>query len=516
MSKLAIGIDLGTTNSVLAVINPAGKPEIVASRSGERLTPSAVYFEDDRHSILVGAEAQDSARKNTTRVVKNVKRFMGDADWRKEIDGKAYTAVDISAMILKKVRQEAEEELGPIESAVITVPAYFDEVRRKATMDAARKAGLEVLRIINEPTAAALAYAVAGRVKGNVLVYDFGGGTFDVSIVNIKSSEDITVITSEGDNRLGGCDLDMELARHFDELFYKEKGLRLLDDGTAEFNTLEEAQTVKHKLSRISEAPAFVRAGKESDTFEIERSLFEKKIKTHVTQTKMAVENALSEAGLAVDEIDAVLLVGGSTRIPAIQQMLEKKFGQKPLKQVNPDEAVALGAAIQAGIILQQRGLLDLPDNAGATFDRMRVQDITNMSYGTIYLGEAHGREDQLRNDVIIPKNTPIPFSQTNSYYTQIDDQREVLFRVTEGEGDDPEFVQIVESHSFELPPGRPAGREVRITYSYDADQRMKCEILDVESGRTESFLGVDNSSKMPKSPAIPDAGEIDFDDLKI
>jgi molecular chaperone DnaK len=516
VSKLAIGIDLGTTNSVLAVINPAGKPEIVASDSGERLTPSAVYFGDDRHSILVGAEARDSAGGNPNRVVENVKRFMGDASWRKDIDGKSYTAVDISAMILKKVRQEAEERLGPIESAVITVPAYFDEARRKATMDAARKAGLEVLRIINEPTAAALAYAVAGRVKGNVLVYDFGGGTFDVSIVNIKSSEDITVITSEGDNRLGGCDLDMELARHFDELFYKEKGLRLLDDDTDKFNTLEAAQTAKHSLSRISKATAHVRAGKESANFEVERSLFEKKLKTHVTQTKMAVENALSEAGLAVDEIDAVLLVGGSTRIPAIQQMLEKKFGQKPLKQVNPDEAVALGAAIQAGIIFQQRGLLDLPDNAGATFDRMRVQDVSNTSYGTIYVGEAHGREDQLRNDVIIPKNTPIPFSKTNVYYTQSDDQREVFIRVTEGEGDDPEFVVIVKEFTLELPPGRPAGREVRITYSYDANQRMMCEVVDVESGKKESFIGIDNSAKSPKSPPIPDAGDIDFDDLKI
>lgn len=511
-----IGIDLGTTYSALATINPAGKPEIVANQEGERTTASAVHFQEDG-TLTVGQLAVDAAGWQPERVARWVKRQMGDPNWRFEVDGTSYTAVDISAVVLKKVRQDAEVTVGPIEHAVISVPAYFDEVRRKATMDAAEKAGIEVLRIINEPTAAALAYATGGHTSGTVLVYDFGGGTFDVSVVEIRSPNDIVVVASEGDHRLGGHDLDKRLAAHLDGQFQAEYGVPLMPEGdeAAYHNVLTGAEKAKCQLSiKPKSNPVHLNWGGHTMNVQIERPTLEDLVGDELTRTEMLVDNALTEANIRPDQIDHVILVGGSTRIPAVQELLRKKFGKDPLRGVNPDEAVALGAAIQAGMLAQERGLAQLPEAAAASLSQTRLQDVTNHSYGTISIGEAHGR-DRLRNTIMIPKNSQIPCSRTKSFYTATADQREVQCQITQGEDEDPEFVTVMAEGSLPLPPGRPANCEVRVTYSYDANQRMSCEFLDVESGETRRFEMDMSRWRDPRGVAA-NLDEASFDDLVI
>lgn len=520
MTQPAIGIDLGTTYSALAAINHAGKPEIVANKEGERVTASAVYFRENA-PILVGQPAAESAPGDPERVARWIKLKMGDADWRFEVDGKSYTAVDISAMILRKVRQDAETVLGPIKHAVVTVPAYFDEVRRKATMDAAAKAGLEVLRIINEPTAAALAYAIGGRVRGKVLIYDFGGGTFDVSIVNIQPPDQVTVIASEGDHELGGYHLDKLLAGHFDRLFRAEHGgVGLMDGKDSEaagrkYLTIANAEKAKRRLSSMMTVSGVLLTwGGHSMNVSVDRSTFEDLIGDYLVRTEMLVENALFSAGLSAREIDSVVLVGGSIRIPAVQRMLQKKFQKEPVRYVNPDEAVALGAAIQAGILMQDQGLINLPAPAAAALSRTRLQDVTSHSFGTFALCEVDGCKKE-RNTIILPRNTQIPCSKTRSFSTLSPNQRAVSCEVTQGEGEDPAFVNVIWEEDFELPPGRPAGCEIRANYSYDANGRMACEFLDVESGRTLRVT-LDMAAKSGMTPAVPELDEVSFDDLVI
>ncbi len=512
MGHPAIGIDLGTTFSALAVINPAGRPEIVANGEGERTTASAVFFQGSG-SPLVGRDAADSAGGYPDRVVRWVKRRMGDPKWRFSVDGKEYGAVDISALVLKKVKEDAEAVLGPLQHAVVTVPAYFDEIRRKATMDAARAAGLRLLKIVNEPTAAAIAFASTGRVKGNVLVYDFGGGTFDVSIVNVASPTSVEVLASEGDHDLGGYNLDVALAEHYDQQFAAAKGKAIRDDHGAWHALLQQAERDKCSLSRRDEIPAVALQGHgELMNVTIDRPGFEALIADHLVRTEMLVENALTEANLATGDIDGILLVGGSTRIPAVRAMLEKKFGKPPLAGVNPDEAVALGAAIQAGVLMEKEGLSNLPDEAKAYLSRTSIRDVTNHSFGTLVLQELHG-VTRLRNSIIIPKNRPVPARHTDTFYTTNDDQDCIDCVITQGEDEDPEFVRKIVEGQMPLPSGRRAGCPIEVTYSYDHNGRMACVFKDVQSGNTKKFdLDMANRSSADES----EIDTSDLDDLEL
>jgi molecular chaperone DnaK len=517
----AIGIDLGTTYSALAVINPAGKPEIVPNAEGERITASAVYFENAT-SVKVGQLAVEYGGAHPHRVVRWVKRWMGDPVWRFEADGVGYRPEDISAMVLRKVKQDAELVLGPIQHAVVTVPAYFDEVRRKATMDAASKAGLDVLRIINEPTAAALAYAAGGRLTGRALIYDFGGGTFDVTIVDIKSPHDVEVITSEGDHDLGGYNLDEALARHFDQLFFAGKGVHIYGDDIGrgdKHRLLDEAERTKRALSSVTTKSGInLQWGTSTHTMSVavDRRTFESVIAEHLVRTEMLIENALSQANCAAKDIDAVVLVGGSTRIPAVQEMLRRKFNKEPVRGVNPDEAVALGAAIQAGIILQQQGKLSVVGAAADSLNRMRLQDVTNWSYGTIAVESAFGRE-QLRNTILIPKNTKIPCSKTESFCTRYADQREIRCTITQAQADegDPNFVNVIAEGVMELAPDRPAGCEIQVTYTYDANQRMHAQFKDMHTGQVKQF-DLDLVEKKKRATDAVAIDENSLDDLVI
>lgn len=485
-----IGIDLGTTFSAVATINPAGKPEIVANADGDRITASAVTFLEDG-TVIVGNHAADAAADAPERTVRWVKRHMGQAEWKVTIDGRNYSAVEISGMILDRVRRDAELVLGPITSAVITVPAYFDEFRRKATMDAAAYANLDVLRIINEPTAAALAYTTTGKISGNVLVYDLGGGTFDVSVVRADSPESMTVISSEGDHQLGGVDFDKVLAAMFNEAFLEQHGSPLIsgDNGAVEHAVMLEAERVKRKLTQMTTVQNItVRNGNTFTTTSVDRATFNARIRPLLVRTEMLVDDALDHASLKPSDINAVVLVGGSTRVPAVHDLLRTKFGQEPLRHINPDEAVALGAAVQAGMIMQENGtLVTVTDEAKMALSRVSLTDVTNHSYGTISVGEAHGRE-ALRNTFIIPKNTPIPCTRTDMFYTMHDDQQIVQIKITQGEDEDPEFVNVITEGFMQLPPGRQRGCAIEVTYSYDANGRMSCTFKDVLSGRTQNF----------------------------
>ena len=515
MSHAAIGIDLGTTFSALAVINPSGRPEIVPNREGERITASAVFFQEDDGSVLVGENARAAALGEPTRVVTEVKRYMGSPDHRFQRGGRSYSPVDISAIILKRIRDDGERVLGPLKHAVITVPAYFDEIRRKATMDAARTAGFDVLRIINEPTAAALAYAVDGRVRGKVLVYDFGGGTFDVSVVEIASSTEVRVLASEGDHQLGGKDLDRAVAKHLSALFHEQHGIPLEGDWRVEFNTLEKAEWAKKRLSSLARV-SNIELSHQGRTMAatVDRKAYEAVINEYIVRTEMLVDDALSAAGLTASGIDAVLLVGGSSRTPAVQAMLQRKFGKAPQVGINPDEAVALGAAIQAGVLMQQRGLIVIPGAAGEALRRTSIQDVSPHSYGTIAIGEAYGRA-ALRNSIIIAKNTPLPCSKSDTFYTVADGQTSISCKVTQGEDEDPEFVKVVYEADLELPPNRPAKREVRVTFAYDVNGRMACEFLDVESART-SKVSLDVATENSGNGNSSDFDDLDLDELVI
>jgi molecular chaperone DnaK len=477
----AIGIDLGTTFSVIAHLNEAGRPEIFANELGEKVTASAVLFEADG-SRTIGSEALNAlGTVPSERIARWAKRHMGDKAWRTTVDGHAYSAVDISAMILRSLKEDAERWLrAPVDRAVITVPAYFDEARRQATADAARQAGLEPLRLINEPTAAALAYAQSGHVSGRLVVYDFGGGTFDVSVVDVRSPADITVLSSAGDPYLGGHDLDMLLAEH---AVLADGGRppadRLRDDDWLQL--LIETEPVKRRLSTREEG--VIRAmGPLRAPVKVTRSEFEDLIAKHLKRTQLLVEEALEGASLRPRDIDAVLLVGGSARISAVSDLIRTMFGREPIMTVNPDEVVAMGASIQAGVVLAANGEIDLPAGPLAAIRDVQLQDVAPHSYGTIVLQDE--TEGRLLNDIIIRKNTPIPHSETRKYYTVRDGQTAIDCSVTQGEHTDPEFVTTVLREKLDVPPGRPKNCEIQVTYTYDVNGQMQCEFIDVETGR--------------------------------
>ena len=506
MAQPPIGIDLGTTYSAIAAINPAGRPEIVPNTDGDRVTASAVFFQSDGTAV-VGQSAVDVAGAYPDRVVRWVKRELGNPDWRVDVDDRSYSAVDISAMVLAKVKEDAEARLGTLEHAVVTVPAYFDEVRRRDTMDAAEKAGLKVLRIINEPTAAAITYASSGGQPGMVLVYDFGGGTFDVSVVEVKGPADVRVVTSEGDHALGGHDLDRRLAEHYDRVFEKEKGISVREDPGAWFQFLERAERDKRSLSKLAEVRGIpLQWGAHSINTSLGRGAFEELIRNEITRTEMLVDNALDSAELTPDDIAQVILVGGSTRVPAVTGMLARKFGRPPMAPMNVDEAIALGAAIQAGVLMQSAGIADLSPEAAQAMERTRIADVANHAYGTICVENVHGVQRR-RNSIIIPKNTPLPATKTETFHTMRADQTAISCTVTQAsnnEETDPEFVQVVVEGELPLPPGRPADCPIEVRYSYTADQRMSCEFHDVQSGRRQELILEMSGEAKPTSAASP------------
>jgi len=497
-----VGIDLGTTFSALAILNVIGKPEIIPNADGERLTPSAIFFDEENSDMVrVGIEAINSRHLNAERSVRWIKRHMGDTNYHKNIDSKDWTPVELSALILKKLKQDCSLEHGEIRDAVISVPAHFDEVRRKATMDAGTKAGLNVIGIVNEPVAAALYYATTREVSGKILVYDLGGGTFDVAIMDVNGQE-MKINCSQGDHALGGIDFDRKILEILEQKYKDKFGTELISSDEDRAKYEDEAEDIKRTLSRRNVAKKMLYGPAGNMRMEVTREMFEKAISPLIDRADILVEVALGEASIEPTGIDKVLLVGGSTRIPLVQQRLEKMFGFPPETTVNVDECVALGAALHAGLTMLREKPDVVPAGISSGLKDINLTDVCNHSYGTICapIDKETGRR-VIENRIILKKNTPLPCEASQVFYTLTDGQTEVEVTITQGEGNDVEFVNTISTYKFELPPDRAAGCPIKVTYSYDMNQRMHCKFEDQESGRVlEVDLCLDQEGKMSGS----------------
>jgi molecular chaperone DnaK len=407
---------------------------------------------------------------------------MGDAAWKKAVDGREWTPEEISSLILKKLKQDCSVE-APIEDVVISVPAHFDEVRRKATMDAGKMAGLNVIGIVNEPVAAALYYATTQNVNGRVMVYDLGGGTFDVTILDIDGSQ-MKIVCSQGDHALGGVDFDKKVIELLEEAYKQEYKTALIRTEQDRAKYEDEAEDIKKTLSRRNSVRKVIYGAEGSVRVEITREQFEKAIESLVARTDILTEVALEEAKSTVSEINRVLLVGGSTRMPVIRQRLEQKFGVAPEIAVNVDECVALGAAIHAGLTLLRDAPDRVPQGIASGLKDVKLKDVCNHSYGTICapVDEETGKH-VIRNSIILKKNTPLPCESKQTFYTMFDGQSELQVAITQGEDEDPKYVNRIAIETFHLPDDRPANRPIQVCYSYDVNQRMHCRFTDEESG---------------------------------
>ncbi len=460
-----IGIDLGTTLSGLAYLKPDGNPEIVPNADGERLTPSVVFFDAHEDVKLVGTAARDGG--DPDRTIFQIKRHMDDPDYIIKIDDKEWTPAEISALILSKLKRECSKIVGDIDEVVITVPANFNELARKSTIAAAEMAGLKVRRLVNEPTAAAVYYAHNQQVQGNILVFDMGGGTLDTTILEVKD-DNIRILTSEGARHLGGGNFDDLLLDVYDEQYRKQVNASLFTDRRQRRRALQAAEDAKKMLSKLQRVSDTIG----NDTtglarIDVTRESFENLIRHMITRSLMLVEQALDSAKLQPSDIDHVVLVGGSTRIPKVKQVLEKLFGKAPKSCGNVDECVALGAALFAK-------------------KSARIQEVCNQSYGTLaVIQNAKTGEEKVMNSIVIAKNTPIPCSLTQLYMTAEDNERFIEVDITQGEDSDPRFVDVIGRITLEVPPGRPKGCEVAVTFSYDENQRVRALVEDKQSGRS-------------------------------
>lgn len=479
MGKI-IGIDLGTTNSAVAVME-GGKPTIITNTEGNRTTPSIVAFTKNGERI-VGETAKRQAITNPDRTISSIKREMGTS-YRKSIDGKEYSPEDISAMILQKLKSDVESYLGEtVTEAVITVPAYFTDAQRQATKDAGRIAGLDVKRIINEPTAAALAYGMdKEHDQSKIMVFDLGGGTFDVSILEVGDGV-FEVLATRGNNRLGGDDFDKRLMDYIAEEFKKENGVDLTKDSTAMQRLKDAAEKAKKELSTTMSSNVnlpFITAVDGNPVhlnMDITRSKFESLTQDLVEATIKPVREALNDAGLKASDIDKVLLVGGSTRIPAVQEEVKKLIGKDAQKDINPDECVAMGAAIQGGVL------------AGEVKDLLLL-DVTPLSLGLETLGGVTTR--------LIERNTTIPTKKSQVFTTAADGQTSVDIHVLQGERE--MAADNTTLGRFQLDGIAPAPRgipQIEVTFDIDANGIVNVSAKDKGTGR-EQHITITASNKL-------------------
>ena len=495
-----IGIDLGTTNSCVAVIE-GGEPVVIANAEGARTTPSVVAFSKTGER-LVGQVAKRQAITNPDRTVSSIKREMGTA-YKVNIDGKSYTPQEISAMILQKLKADAEAYLGEtVTQAVITVPAYFTDAQRQATKDAGKIAGLDVKRIINEPTAAALSYGVDKENDQKVMVYDLGGGTFDVSIIEMGDGVQEVLATADN-NRLGGDDFDQRIIDWMVQSFKAETGVDLTSDKMAMQRLKEAAEKAKIELSGVTQAAInlpFITAdatGPKHLDLTLTRAKFNELTADLVQKTMGPVKNALQDSGLSIGEIDKVLMVGGSSRIPAVQEAVKNFIGKDPFKGINPDECVAIGAAIQAGVL-------------GGEVDGLLLLDVTPLSLGVETMGGVMTK--------IIDRNTTIPTKKSQIFSTAADNQTQVEINVLQGER---EFARDNKQLGlFALTGIAPAMRgvpQIEVTFDIDANGIVNVSAKDLGTG-AEQKITISSSTNMSKDDidkAVKEAEQYAAEDKK-
>jgi molecular chaperone DnaK len=513
---LTIGIDLGTTYSSAAWVNRQGKPELLVNRDGDRLTPSVVLFSGE--IPIVGAMAKRSATSAPLDVVQFVKRSMGDPTWKFETaGGRTYRPEEISALILKRLKEDAELTLdAEVTDAVVTVPAYFDDAPRRATMDAGRIAGLRVRRVLNEPTAAALAYGLEATAAGNVLVYDLGGGTFDVTVLAIAGGE-FDVRATHGDRNLGGFDFDNQLMRLLDERFVAAGGPPLLDDPESETDLRDKAEIAKRSLTTVDQARVVLAGGGATRSVVVTRADFEAATSSLLSRTRDVAELVVDDAGLDWDGIDHILLAGGSTRMPMVARMLETASGKTPDHGVNPDEVVTLGAAVQAHLVdVESAAGRDLPvplPVLASSVTRPRIRDVTSQGLGAIAVRRGGGSEDDVENVVIIAANTKIPARSSQIFETIQADQTRLKVEVTQGDDDDPAYVRAIGEQTFPI-PAYPAGAPFEVVYAYDVDQTVHIEIHDKTSGRQIGAFRVANVATMAEADVVAAADRMRLIDI--
>ena len=480
MSKV-IGIDLGTTNSCVAVIE-GGEPVVIANAEGARTTPSVVGFGKNGER-MVGQVAKRQAITNPDRTVSSIKRQMG-SDYKVTIDGKKYTPQEISAMILQKLKTDAEAYLGEkVSEAVITVPAYFTDAQRQATKDAGHIAGLEVKRIINEPTAAALAYGIDKEDDQKVMVYDLGGGTFDVSIIEMGDGVQ-EVLATAGNNHLGGDDFDQRVMNWIIDEFKKSNGIDLRGDKMAMQRLKEAAEKAKIELSGVTSSDINLpyitvdATGPKHLELTLTRAKFNELTADLVESTMGPVRQAMSDSGLSTSEIDKVLMVGGSSRIPAVQEEIKKFIGKEPFKGINPDECVAIGAALQAGVM-------------GGEVKGLLLLDVTPLSLGIETMGGI--------NTKIIDRNTTIPVKKSQIFSTAVDNQPSVEVHVLQGER---EFAKDNKTlgvfHLDGIMPARRGVPQIEVTFDIDANGIVHVSAKDLGTNKEQS-ISITSSTNMSK-----------------
>ena len=501
MSKI-IGIDLGTTNSCVAVME-GGKATVVTNTEGSRTTPSVVAFTKNGER-LVGEPAKRQAVTNADRTVSSIKRHMG-SDYRVEIDGKKYSPQEISAMILQKLKADAENYLGEkVTEAVITVPAYFNDAQRQATKDAGKIAGLDVKRIINEPTAAALAYGLDNDKEQKIMVYDLGGGTFDVSIIEIGDGV-IEVLATNGDNRLGGDDFDKKVTDYMIEDFKKKEGIDLSNDKMALQRLREAAEKAKKELSSSTTTNInlpFITAnetGPKHFEMDLTRAKFDELTHDLVERTVIPVQNALKDAGLTAADLSKVLLVGGSTRMPAVQDKVRQLTGHEPSKTLNPDECVALGASIQGGKLAGDAGAGDI-----------LLLDVTPLSLSIETLGGVATK--------LIERNTTIPTKKSQVFSTAADNQTAVDIHVVQGERQFAKDNKSLGQFRLDgIPPARRGVPQIEVTFDIDANGIVNVSAKDLGTGK-EQHITITSGSNMSDSEidkAVKEAAEYEAQDKK-
>ncbi|AVM42375.1 molecular chaperone DnaK [Fastidiosipila sanguinis] len=495
-----IGIDLGTTNSVVAVME-GGEPTVITNAEGARTTPSVVAFTKEGER-LVGQVAKRQAVTNPDRTIQSIKREMG-SDYKVNIDDKSFSPQEISAMILQKLKTDAEEYLGEkITQAVITVPAYFSDSQRQATKDAGKIAGLEVLRIINEPTAASLAYGLDKEHDQNILVFDLGGGTFDVSILEIGDGV-FEVLATAGNNRLGGDDFDNAIVEWIVSEFKKEQGIDLKQDKMAMQRLRDAAEKAKIELSSVNSTNInlpYITAdanGTKHLDMTLSRSKFDELTADLVKETEGPLKQALKDSGLEASEVDKILLVGGSTRIPAVQEAVKRIFNKDPFKGINPDECVALGAAIQAGVLT-------------GDVDDLVLLDVTPLSLGIETMGGVSTK--------IIDRNTTIPTKKSMVFSTAADNQTQVDIRVLQGERefakDNKELGQFILGGIAPAPRGIP---QIEVTFDIDANGIVNVSAKDLGTNK-ETSITITSSTNLSDDEidkAVKDAEQYAEEDKK-
>ena len=499
MSKI-IGIDLGTTNSCVAVME-GGEAVVIANAEGNRTTPSVVAFSKDGER-MVGQVAKRQAITNPDRTIMSIKREMG-SNYKVNVDGKAYTPQEISAMILQKLKADAEAYLGqPVTEAVITVPAYFTDAQRQATKDAGRIAGLDVKRIINEPTAAALAYGVDKETDQKIMVYDLGGGTFDVSVLEVGDGV-IEVLATAGNNRLGGDDFDKAVMDWMAAEFKKDTGIDLTGDKVAMQRLKEAAEKAKIELSGVTSTNInlpYITAdatGPKHLDLTLTRAKFDQLTASLVEATAGPVRQAMSDAGLGSGDLSKVLLVGGSSRIPAVQDMVKKLTGKEGFKGINPDECVAIGAALQGGVLVGDvKGLLLL--------------DVTPLSLGIETMGGVMTK--------LIERNTTIPAKKSQIFTTAADNQTSVEVHVLQGEREMAQYNKTLGRFNLDgIAPARRGVPQIEVTFDIDANGIVNVSAKDLGTGK-EQHITITSSTNMSKEDidkAVKEAEQFAAEDAK-